>query len=112
MINEAVIKEIYKKYKKPTEPSKLNLPHIQKVLEKHNPIEIDEEMIILKKMDDFSPFKRFLIRRINTILEIDKMVAFVFPSHIIFVSEEDDNIHIHLRPEKEPGFFGRLFGRK
>lgn len=110
MINDEVIKEIYKRYKKPVKRDELNLPYFQQLLSKTNPIEVDDEMVEIKSMDQFSPFKRFLIRSIYTILEFERMVAFVFNNHIMFLDKDQPGSHIHLKPEKRKRLFG-LFNR-
>lgn len=110
MISEEVIKEIYKRYKKPVKRVELNLPFYQEMLAENNPIVFDNEKVEIVNMDQFSPFRRFLIRSIYTIIEFDRMVAFVFKSHIIFLEKDAPLSHIHLRPEEKKGFWG-LFKR-
>lgn len=107
MINDEVIKEIYKRYKKPVKRDELNLSYFQQLLSENNPIEFDNEKVEVKNMEQFSPFRRFLIRSIFVILEFEHMVAFVFKNHIMFLDKENSGSHIHLRPEKKRG---GLFG--
>ena len=110
MINDEVIKEIYKRYKKPVKRDELNLPCFQEILSENNPIDVDDEKVEIRNMDQFSPFKRFLIRSIYTVLEFEHMVAFVFKNHIMFLDKESSESHIHLKPEeKKSGLFGALF---
>lgn len=101
MINDEVIKEIYKRYKKPVKRDELNLPYFQEILSENNPIDVDDEKVEIRNMDQFSPFKRFLIRSIYTVLEFEHMVAFVFNNHIMFLDKESSESHIHLKPEEK-----------
>ena len=113
MINENVIKEIYRRFKKPVkDQSELNLPYFQQLLQTHNPIEVGDEMITIRNMEEFSPFKRFLIRSLTTVLELDKMVAFVFNTHIVFMNKDSEATHVHLRPEPKKGLLARMFGKR
>mgnify|MGYP001030350061 CR=1 FL=1 len=106
MINDEVIKEIYKRYKKPAKREELNLPYFQTILSENNPIVIDDEKVEITNMEEFSPFKRFLIRSIYSVIEFERMVAFVFHNHIMFLDKQNPVSHIHLRPERKKGLFG------
>lgn len=110
MINEDVIKEIYKRYKRPVKRAELNLPFFQEILAENNPVVYDDEKVEIVNMEQFSPFRRFLIRSIYTIIEFDRMVAFVFKNHIIFLEKDAPLSHIHLRPEEKKRGWG-LFKR-
>lgn len=111
MINEDTIKEIYKKYSRPAKDAdELRIPYFVDLLSEHNPIKHNGKEIEIEKLDEFSPFKRFLVRSINAIIEFDRMIAFVFRNHIIFLGKENDSMHIHLRPEKRRNIFDRIFG--
>lgn len=110
MITDAVIKEIYKRYDKPVKRREsLNLPYYQEVLSANNPITVEDEMISIDNVEEFSPFKRFLIRSLNGIIEFDTMIAFVLKNHIIFMNKEKPEMRVHLRPHKPKGLFSRLF---
>lgn len=112
MITEATIKEIYKKFgKSPKNIEELNLPYYLDILKDNHKIRETMDEIILDDLEEFNPFKRFLKRGINAVLEFDKMVAVVFRNHIIFLSKEDRGMRIHMKPDKPQGLFGRLFGR-
>lgn len=112
MINRKVIKEIYRKYRRPEKnPENLHLDYFQKLLAEANPFEITDDMIVLRQVDEYSPFKRFLIRSLYGVLEFDRTVAFVFPAHIIFLNKSDEGINFYLREEK-PKWYKRLFRRK
>lgn len=112
MINESVINEIYKKFSKPhKKPEDLRLDYFIPILTEHHSIENDGFEIVLKDVEEYSPFRRFLIRSLNAVIEFDKLIAFVFRSHILFLGKEDNQLHVHIKPEKKPSLFGRLFGK-
>ncbi|MBD5280864.1 MAG: hypothetical protein HDS35_10040 [Bacteroides sp.] len=112
MITDNVIKEIYKKFGKPHKnEEELNLDYFLPMLNKNHAITRDGMEIIIEDLDEFNPFRRFLVRGINAVLEFDKMVAFVFRNHILFLGKEDNQLRVHIKPEKPKSFFGRLFGR-
>ncbi len=109
MVTKDVIKEIYKKYSTPPKDiESLQLPHYIGLLKAHHNLEINGEEIVNHNLDDFNPFRRFLMRRLTAVLNFDKVVAFAFSRHIIFFDKESENIHVHFKPEKR-NFFSRLF---
>lgn len=111
MITDQVIKEIYKKMTKPPKDrSELRLGYFKDLLKTHN-LRIDDDEIIISDLEEFNPFRRFLIRSLHGVLEFDKVVAFVFKNHILFLSKEDNNIRIHMKPEENKSIFSRIFGR-
>ena len=110
MINESVINEIYKKFGKPhKDPSDLRLDYFLPLLNEHHSIENDGFEIVLNDLEEYNPFRRFLIRSLNAVLEFDKMIAFVFRNHILFLGKEDNQMRVHIKPEKKPSLFERLF---
>lgn len=112
MINDSVIKEIYSKFNKPHKNSEeLRLEYFIPLLQQHHAIENDGFEIILKDLEEFNPFRRFLIRSLNAVLEFDKMIAFVFRNHILFFGKEDNQMRVHIRPEKKPNLFQKIFGK-
>ena len=97
MITDNVIKEIYKKFGKPHKnEEELNLDYFLPMLNKNHAITRDGMEIIIEDLDEFNPFRRFLVRGINAVLEFDKMVAFVFRNHILFLGKEDNQLRVHL----------------
>lgn len=111
MITEKVIREIYRKFNKPnTDRNQLRLDYFVGLLKHHNIRVIDDELV-MNDLEEFNPFKRFLLRSVNAILEFDKMVAIVFQNHIIFLGKYDDQMRIHMKPESKNNIFSRLFGR-
>ncbi|MBD5201680.1 MAG: hypothetical protein HDS85_06500, partial [Bacteroidales bacterium] len=61
-------------------------------------------------LDDFNPFHRFLKRALYAVLEFDKWVAFVFPTHILFFSKNDSQMSVHFRPDEKKNLLGKIFG--
>ena len=112
MINEAVINEIYKKFNKPHKnAADLKLDYYIPILSAHHSIENNGFEITLRDVDEYSPFRQFLVRSLNAVLEFDKLIAFVFKNHILFMGKEDNQLHVHIKPEDKSSLFGRLFGR-
>lgn len=113
MITDQVIREIYKKYKKPCKnEADLQLDYFEDILKKHHKLNTEDKMeIIVEDLEEFNPFRRFLKRSIFTVLELDKVVAFVFRSHILFFEKDSDKVHVHIRPEEPKSLFSKIFGR-
>lgn len=112
MITDSVIKEIYKKFGKPHKNAdELRLDYYIPMLSAFHAIRKDDDEIIIDDLDEFNPFRRFLIRSVNAVLEFDKMVAFVFRNHILFLGKEDNQMRVHIKPEKPKSFLGRIFGK-
>ncbi|MDE6272687.1 MAG: hypothetical protein K2M31_06740 [Muribaculaceae bacterium] len=125
MITDEVIREIYKNHKKPPKDfSELNLAENLYILKKHHNLTLDSDdlqtaEIIINDLEDFNPFRRFLVRSLHAILEFDRMVAFVFRNHILFLGKEDNQLRVHFKPEDDEddddendSFLSRLFGRR
>lgn len=121
MITNEVIREIYKKNKKPPKDLRdLNLEAALLTLKDHHNITLDSEdlskaEVILNDLEEFNPFRRFLVRNLHGVLEFDRMMAFVFRNHILFLGKEDNQLRVHFKPEEEDeddSFFSRLFGRR
>lgn len=126
MITDEVIREIYRTHRKPPkDPSELNLSEALYVLKKNHNLTIDDDdlgkaEVILNDLEEFNPFRRFLVRSLYAVLDFDKNMAFVFRNHILFLSKEDNQLRVHFKPEEEyleaeedkGNFLSRLFGRK
>lgn len=113
MITDSVIKEIYKKFSKPLKNREdLRLDYFLPMLKEYHSIERVEDEIILNDLEEYNPFRRFLIRSLNAVLEFDKMIAFVFRNHILFLGKEDNQMRVHIKPEKKPSLFNRIFGKE
>lgn len=113
MITDQVIQEIYKKFRKPPKSvDDLNLPHYMSMLNEHHKLTMDDEEVIIRDLEEGNLFSRFLIRSLYTVLEFDKMIAFVFRSHILFFGKEDNTLRVHMkREEVKPSLWNRIFGR-
>lgn len=110
MITDEVIKEIYKKFKKTGQSrEKLNLDYFIDLLKQHHKIREEDIEIIIDDLEEFNPFRRFLLRSVTAILEFDKMVAIAFKNHILFLAKETPDIRVHIKPEEPKSLFGRLF---
>lgn len=111
MITDRVIKEIYKKYGKPAKnPEELRLEHYIEMFSPNHHIHVNGKEVIFEDQEEFSPFRRFLLRSLNGILEFDRQVAFVFRNHILFLSKDSDEMRVHMRPcEERRNIFQRLF---
>ncbi len=113
MITDEVIKEIYKKFSKPErDESELNLDFFVDLLKEQHDIRVIDNEIVIGKLEEFNPFRRFLKRSLTAVLEFDKVVAFVFRNHILFLVKDEDTIRVHIKPSPKKSFFGRLFGKK
>lgn len=125
MITDEVIKEIYKTTRKPPKDlNELNLPEALVVLKNHHNLTVDSDdlskaEVIINDLEEFNPFRRFLVRSLHAILEFDRMFAFVFHNHILFLGKDDNQLRVHFKPEddeeeeEEKSFFRRIFsGRK
>lgn len=127
MITDEVIREIYDKHRKPPKDlNELNLPEALYILKNHHNITVDsknlnEAEVIINDLEEFNPFRRFLVRSLHGILEFDKMMAFVFRNHILFLGKDDNQLRVHFKPEDDDeedddedgsSFFSRLFGKR
>lgn len=112
MVTKDVIRDIYKNYSKPhTSLEDLRLPYFLKLLGKFHHLSQDGDEIVFEDMEPTSPFRRILVRNIHAILEFTKMVAFVFPNHILFLGKESPDLRIHFKPEEDnKSFFKKIFG--
>lgn len=111
MITDRVIKEIYKKYGKAADnPESLRLDHYIDILSPNHNIKVNDREVVFEDQEEFSPFRRFLLRSLNAILEFDKQVAFVFRNHILFLGKDSNEMRVHMRPvEDKQSFFSRIF---
>lgn len=89
----------------------MRLDYFLPLVNENHKIKADDGEIIIEDLDEYNPFRRFLIRSLNTVLEFDKMVAFVFRNHILFVGKDSNEIRVHIKPEEPKSLFARLFGR-
>lgn len=112
MVTEEVIKEIYKKYRKPPkERSELELGRFLPIIEEHHDITCDDMECVLNGLEEFNPFRRFLWRGVHAILEFEKVIAIVFKNHILFLGKDDNSLRVHFKPEDKGNIFSRIFGK-
>ena len=120
MISDQVIKEIYKTNTKPPKDlADLNLSGALEILKEHHNISVDDEdltkaEVILNDLEESNPFRRFLVRSLHGILEFDKVMAFVFRNHILFLGKKDNELRVHFKPEpdEKPSIWDRIFGKR
>lgn len=112
MIDDKVIREMYKRFSKPAKSlEQFDLPGMVDKLSDHHRINVSDGEMVIENLEEFNPFRRFLLRSLNGIVEFDRMIAFIFANHIVFFGKESPDIQVHFKPEKKQGLFGRLFGR-
>lgn len=112
MITDEVIKEIYRKFDRPHRNyEELRLDYFIDLLKENHKITLADEEVMIDDLEEFNPFRRFLVRSLHAVLEFDKMVAFVFRNHILFLGKEDNQMRVHIKPEKPQSGFKRLLGR-
>ncbi|MBD5330158.1 MAG: hypothetical protein HDS03_09840 [Bacteroides sp.] len=112
MITDEVIKEIYKTYGKPHKHREdLQLDYFIDLLSENHKLSIvDDDEIIVENLEEFNPFRRFLIRGLHAVIEFDTYVAFVFQGHILFFGKEDPSLQVHMRPERKKSLWDSIFG--
>lgn len=112
MITDRVIKEIYRKYSKPqNKPEDLKLKYFVDLLSPNHDIKLEDNEVIFEDQEEFSPFRRFLIRSLHGVLEFDKQVAFVFRNHILFLNKNTDEMRVHMKTYERKNLLGRIFSR-
>lgn len=101
MITQKTIKSIYRKYRhKPANVDELNIGLLfEKNLENHG-IEIKDDTIVIKSVEQLSPFREIPIERIHAIINFDLHVAIVMHSSIIFLRKDSDTVDIDLKTLK------------
>lgn len=110
MITKKVIDEIYKKYGKGRKDEDLNLDYFVKLLKPYHHLTVGDMEVTIDNLEEFNPFRCFLIRSINAVLEFDSNVAFVFSGHILFLEKKTSKMHVHIKPEKKGGLLARILG--
>lgn len=119
MVTKEVIQDIYKNYRQPCENlEELGIEHYLAMLAPYHKLKFDGDELIFEDMEEFNPFRRILVRNLHTIIEFTKMVAFVFPNHILFLDKRSPELSVHFKPEEDPtakpekrSFFARLFSK-
>ncbi len=75
------------------------------ILTEHHHIVSDDMEVVVEDLEEFNPFRMFLKRSIYGILEFDRVIAFVFRSHILFFGKDSNQLRVHIKPEKKQSFF-------
>lgn len=128
MIDSEVIKEIYLTNPKPPKHLEdLRLYDVIEELSQYHAITVDNDdlskaEVILEDLEEYNPFRRFLVRGLHAILDIDNVIAFVFGNHILFLNKDNNGLRVHfnvgedcedeMAEEEKSGFFRRLFGKR
>lgn len=99
MITQQTIREIYRKHRrKPADIYDLNLsPLFDDPAKPHN-ITIDDQTLIIGSVEPQSPLRHIPLANIHAILEIDKHIAIVLHSSIIFLQKDTPSVTVHLKP--------------
>lgn len=101
MVSRKVIEEIYRKYRrepKPEQQQQIIKTLIDTVGETHHLTTDSQGFLIIGSLDEMSPFRRIMIRRIHGVAVFEKSAAIVLPNSIIFLNRKDDGVNIHFKP--------------
>lgn len=110
MVTKRVINELYKKFNTPPDDiNVLNLNYHMDILRKYHPMKVDGDEIIVENVEEYSPFRRMLIKRITGVLEFNKYVAFVMTEHIFFFEKRGKEISLHFLPIKKKSWINRFW---
>lgn len=102
MITNRVINEIYRKFgKSSSRPGKQQIDYYIELLAPMHHISMNEYCVVFEELDELCPFRRFLLRSLNGIVEFDNYVAFAFPNHILFLAKYSDEMRVHFRAVKK-----------
>lgn len=108
MINNKTIESIYKKYdKRPASIDELNIPLLFEAAHEGHAIEIKGHNLVINSLDAWSPWHTIDLHRVNAILDLDRYVAVVLHSSILFIGKHTDEIHIHIK-EVKPTFVDKM----
>ena len=112
MVTEDVIKEIYEKFDNPPkDPAELNLPYYIDKLKDYHPMRLDDGVIIVENVEEYSPLRRILVRRLTLVMEFTKCVAFAMPEHIFFFEKHGEGVHLHFCNSRKKPFWKRLLSK-
>ena len=99
MIKHEHIKKLYNKHKIESR-AELDLKMLTKDCIKHHLIEFDNEFITIKSLEKDSPFNEIPLRNIAGIEELPNHTAIVLRNSILFLSKNNNDIHVHINIEK------------
>lgn len=112
MITRTLIKDLYKKYKKPPKSvDLLNLALLFDYASRHHDIYIDPEAeeLHIGSIDPDSPFHKLSIPRINAIVPFEQWIAIVMPASIIFLNRNSNEVAVDIK-DIGPSILDRLRG--
>lgn len=102
MITNSVINEIYRRFAKySSRPEKQQIDYFIELLAPMHRISMNEDCVVFEEQDELCPFRRFLLRSLNGIVEFDNYVAFAFRNHILFLAKYSDEMRVHFRAVKK-----------
>ncbi len=108
MINNKVIKEVYRKYKKrPASIERVDLDLLSGNVSETHKINISEGRMIIGSVEKCSPFHSLPLSRIHGVVNFEKCVAIVLHSSIIFLEKKEEKVQIHLKMTL-PSFWQRV----
>ncbi len=99
MITKQVIDELYKKYKKlPDGIEHLDIGLLFDYASEHHDIQIDDEgNLVIKSLDERSPFHKIALDRIHGISAFENSLSIVMHSSILFLNRHDSGINVHIK---------------
>lgn len=100
MITKKTIEEVYRRYrKKPKSIDELSVELLFDSISQVHGLEIKDEKIILRSVDEQSMFHKIALSRVYGIVNFEKTVAIVLHSSIIFLNKKEPKVNIHIKPE-------------
>lgn len=100
MITKKTIEEVYRRYrKKPKSIDELSVELLFDSISQVHGLEIIDEKIILRSVDEQSMFHKITLSRVYGIVNFEKTVAIVLHSSIIFLNKKEPKVNIHIKPE-------------
>ena len=100
MITKITIEEVYRRYrKKPKSIDELSVELLFDSISQVHGLEIKDEKIILRSVEEKSMFRNIALSRVYGIVNFEKTVAIVLHSSIIFLNKKEPKVNIHIKPE-------------
>ncbi|MBE6309537.1 MAG: hypothetical protein E7080_00590 [Bacteroidales bacterium] len=99
MIKHEHIKNLYNKHKIELK-TELDLKVLSKDSLKHHSIEFNNEFITIKSLEKESPFNEIPLKNVAGVEELPNHIAIVLRNSILFLSKQNNDIHVHINIEK------------
>lgn len=102
MITTKVIKELYKRYRRPASSrEELGMELLLEQVGRCHGLSVDNdganEILTINSVSAASPFHSIPIGHVCAVVPFDEWVAIVLPSSIIFLCRENDDVRINLK---------------